>query len=54
MILMKTKQTISTFNQPNTYYTDLNSDGKTDCILVETNEKTGEYHLSIKWDEKNF
>ncbi|MCX7903507.1 MAG: hypothetical protein N2486_03245 [Caloramator sp.] len=52
MILMKTKQTINTFNQPNTYYTDLNNDGKTDCIFVETNEKTGEYHVSIKWDEK--
>ncbi|SEG12174.1 hypothetical protein SAMN05660865_01797 [Caloramator fervidus] len=52
LIFMKTKQTINTFNQPNTYYTDLNNNGKTDCILVTTNEKTGEYNVSVRLDEK--
>ena len=52
LIMMKTKQTINTFNQPNTYYTDLNNDGRTDAILVSTDEKTSAYVVTVQTDEK--
>ncbi|MCX7883612.1 MAG: hypothetical protein N2448_01045 [Caloramator sp.] len=48
LISYKTRQTLNTINPTkNTIYADINNDGKNDSIIINVDEKTGEYIVDV-------